>query len=108
MAHNEWSVRVRTSKFALGGSYSVLVFLGDVPEDPSAWFKSTSYAGAHYVFSSGGGSGEGSDTLTQGFVSLDTSLAARSDLDPNNPKVVVPYLVNNVHWRVQKVSSKQG
>ena len=33
-----WTVRIRVKKFELGGSLSILVFLGDVPNDPNQWF----------------------------------------------------------------------
>jgi tyrosinase len=33
----EWTARIECNKFELGGSYSVLIFLGHVPDDPQEW-----------------------------------------------------------------------
>jgi tyrosinase len=37
-------------KFELGHSYRVLIFLGDVPDDPEHWRTSSSFVGTHAVF----------------------------------------------------------
>ncbi|KAG8940486.1 hypothetical protein FRC03_005440 [Tulasnella sp. 419] len=46
----EWSARVRCKERALGGSYSVLIFIGSVPDNEEEWRVSPSLAGVHRVF----------------------------------------------------------
>jgi tyrosinase len=45
----EWAARVECKKFELCCSYSVLIFLGDVPDDPEEWQVNPNYVGSHYA-----------------------------------------------------------
>src|SRR6202042_2657493 len=42
---DEWSVSVKCKKFELGGSFSVFIFLGEVPADPKQWLTDPAFAG---------------------------------------------------------------
>jgi tyrosinase len=105
---NDWSCRIHCKKYELSGSYWVLIFLGEVPEDPSKWRTSPNFVGGHYNFvnSAAGNCAncrEQAGLVTEGFVHLNTAIASRSGLSSYDPSVVSPYLKENLHWRVQTV-----
>ncbi|KIO32775.1 hypothetical protein M407DRAFT_241253 [Tulasnella calospora MUT 4182] len=102
----DWTVRIRINKYELDGSFSVLVFLGDIPDDPAEWRSSPNYVGAHRAFVSGGyGDHRGDpDAITEGFVHLNSTIAAKSGLSSFDPKEVVPYLKRELGWRIQKAN----
>jgi hypothetical protein len=102
-AHLEWSARVRCNKYELGGSFSVLFFLVNVPDDPDEWFMSPHFAGSFEAFVASDTRSQ-SDHNIQGFVNLDDGLLKHSGQDTLEPNVVVPFLTNNLHWRIQKVN----
>lgn len=110
----EWLVNIKAEKHALGGSYSVGVFLGAADEfEPALWEFSPHYVGAFAPF------GQGAETScakcqdaqrdnlnVTGQIPLTLALMERylvnilPDLDP---QTVTRYLVENLHWRVRKV-----
>lgn len=107
----EWVARVRCSEHALGGSYSVLIFLGPVPDFPDDWQASPYLVGMHgvYTYSSGGyGSvkedkaGDEEDDEVEGFVELDDALL-RSGVPSLREADVAPYLHDHLDWRIQTV-----
>ncbi|TFY66267.1 hypothetical protein EVG20_g4820 [Dentipellis fragilis] len=49
----DWTARVHVAQYAVGGSFSVLLFLGDVPSDPGEWHTSSNFVGAHHAFVNG-------------------------------------------------------
>ncbi|KAG8930243.1 hypothetical protein FRC01_003111 [Tulasnella sp. 417] len=100
----DWTIRIRVNKFELNGSFSVLIFLGDIPDDPAEWMSSPSYVGAHRAFSGGYGSPDDPDAITEGFVHLNSAIAEKSGLSSFDPKEVVPYLKRQLGWRIQKAS----
>jgi len=100
----DWRVRILTPKYKLGGSYSVLVFLGGVPEQVSEWRNSEELVGSVEVFAnSAAGACENCrnhpDLTYEGVVYLNHVLA-RSSLQSFEPQVISPYLKDNLHWRV--------
>jgi tyrosinase len=97
---HDWTCRIHCKKHELGGSYWVVIFLGEVPDDPKQWRTCPSFVGGHYVFVS---SGQRGDTLTEGFVHLNNAIASRSGLSSFEPNVVVPYLQDNLEWRIEAV-----
>jgi Tyosinase C-terminal domain len=102
----DWTVRIHFKSHELGQSFSVLIFLGDVPDDPSQWMKAPSYVGSHVAFVSSAAEQYGnsqSDTVSEGFVHLNSVLARRSGLPSFEPHVVSPYLRENLHWRIKAV-----
>lgn len=101
-AQTQWSARIRCKEHALGGSYSVLLFLGPVPASPDEWMTAPSFAGTFDCFTSSGPIPDGQkDKEVQGFVDLSVGLSY--DLPELTAERVVPYLRQNLHWRVQKV-----
>lgn len=95
-------------KNELGSSFLVLIFIGEVPEDPTEWRTSPSYTGSHAAFVNSAAElcencRDQQDIVIEGFVHLDRAITARSGLELLDPSVVEPYLKRNLHWRVQKV-----
>lgn len=105
----DWSVRIQSKKFQLGGSYSILIFIGSVPEDPKEWRESTSYVGSDEVFANSAAGHcancvQNADMVVEGYVHLNQALA-RAGLTSLDPDVVAPYLKDNLSWRVYQVCS---
>jgi len=103
---HDWACRIHCKKFELSGSYWVLIFLGQVPDDPSQWRSCPSFVGGHYVFVNSSADQyanyrEQADVVSEGFVHLNKAIASRSGLTSFEPSVVSPYLKDNLHWRVQ-------
>ncbi len=106
----DWTARVHARKFELGHSYSVLIFLGEVPGDEEHWRTCPSFIGAHCAFVNGhsdqcANCREQSELVAEGFVHLNEAIAKYSGLSSYEPSVVTPYLKKNLHWRVQSVRS---
>ncbi|KAG8876840.1 hypothetical protein FRB97_003840 [Tulasnella sp. 331] len=106
----DWVARIQTKKYELGGSFSVVIFIGDFPEDPRQWRTSRAYVGAHHAFVNSNASRcencrNQQEIVSEGFVHLDEWLAAHSGLGSFEPHVVEPYLKQNLHWRIQKGGS---
>jgi tyrosinase len=95
------------NKYELGHSYILLVFLGNVPDDPEQWRTSPSFVGSHaaFVHAQGANYGDQAGSVIEGFVHLNKDIAAKSGLSSFEPSVVAPYLKDNLHWRVQSVRS---
>ena len=106
----DWTARIHFKKYELGQSFAVLLFLGEVPTDPSQWRASPSFVGAHVAFVNSaadqcGNCREQADLVAEGFVHLNKAIAKSSGLSSFEPAVVTPYLRDNLHWRVQAVRS---
>jgi len=104
----DWTARIEFKKYELGSSFSVLLFLGPVPENPLEWRLSSNYVGANHAFVN---SATGhcancrnqEDIVQEGFVHLNNAIAQHSGLGSLEPDAVEPYLIDSLHWRVQKV-----
>jgi tyrosinase len=104
----DWTVRIHFKKYELNGSFAVLIFLGEVPNDPSRWRTAPTFVGSHHAFVNSAASQcdncrEQADLVVEGFVHLNSAIAERSGLSSFDPSVVIPYLQQNLHWRVQAV-----
>lgn len=103
----DWTARVRCKKYEVGSSFSVYIFIGDVPEDPKKWRTSPSMVGAHKAFVNSVAERcenckNQADVYTEGFVHLDSALVRQSAVKSLDVATVEPYLKQNLHWRVQK------
>ncbi|KAF8148054.1 tyrosinase [Crassisporium funariophilum] len=103
----DWTARIEFQKYELGCSFSVLLFLGQVPEDPEDWLVSPNFIGAHHAFvnSTAGQCANcrnQGNLVGEGFVHLDNGISLHSGLTSLDPSVVEPYLTEALHWRVQK------
>ncbi|KAG9042400.1 hypothetical protein FS837_010910 [Tulasnella sp. UAMH 9824] len=106
----DWTARIHVNKYAAGCSFSVLIFLGPVPEDLAQWCTSESYVGAQHVFTNSQAEQcencrNTAEAQIEGFVHLNNAIAARSGLDSFDPEVVEPYLKENLAWRILKVGT---
>ena len=106
----DWAARIHSKKFELGHGYSILVFLGEVPNDEQHWRTCPSFVGAHCAFVNSSteqcaNCREQEELVVEGFVHLNEGIAKHSGLSSYEPSVVAPYLKNNLHWRVQSVRS---
>jgi len=99
----EWTARIQSGQYELGSTYSVILFLGPVPDNPREWEVSPNFAGSHYVLANRDGGGRG-DVLVEGFIPLDRAIVKHSGLNSLDPDVVVPYLTRDLSWRVLKVN----
>jgi len=108
---DEWSVSVKCKKFELGGSFSVFIFLGEVPADPKQWLTDPAFAGTFDVFANEtpeecGNCIDRADQILHGFVYVNDAILKRSGKDSLDPRVVLPYLKSNLNWRVQKANGE--
>lgn len=102
----DWTVRVQVDKFALGGhTFNVLVFLGNVPSDPAQWRSATSFVGSVTAFATPLIS-SGRPGLIEGFVHLNHFIAEHSGLHSFDFDEVMPYLKENLSFRIQTVSRR--
>jgi tyrosinase len=105
----EWTARVEFKKYELGTSFSVLIFLGQVPEDPRGLRTSPNFVGGHHAFVNSAANTCANcvnqrDLVIEGFVHLNHGIVRHSGLGSLEPNVIIPYLTDNLHWVVQKVS----
>ena len=102
----EWTARIRCNECELGGSFSVLIFIGMVPDDPKQWGSSPSCVGIHdvYVGKTSRDNASQEEAEVEGFVALNEGLLKHYGVNELTPNVVVPFLKNELHWRVQNVS----
>ncbi|KAF5391307.1 hypothetical protein D9757_001938 [Collybiopsis confluens] len=107
----EWSARVHIKKYEVGGSFKVLFFLGNVPNEPREWITSPHFVGAFHGFVNStpgrcANCRRGQDVVLEGFVHLNEGIAKLSHLNSLDPHVMESYLKENLHWRVQKTSGE--
>jgi len=103
---HDWTVRVHFKKYELSQSFAVLIFLGAVPDDASQWRTSASFVGSHVAFVNSAADQcancrDQADVVSEGFVHLNSTIANRSGLSSYEPNVVIPYLRDGLHWRIQ-------
>jgi tyrosinase len=111
----EWLVNIKAERHAMGGKFSVHVFLDAVQEnDVALWPLSPHHVGSFVPF------GQTSDTMCENCkdqqeahleitsqIPLTIALVERylaQIIDNLREDVVVPYLTKNLHWRVESVS----
>ncbi|KAI0667738.1 tyrosinase [Trametes maxima] len=99
----EWAVRIQVKHYELGGSFSVLLYLGAVPENPDEAWTSPNYVGAHHAFVNGvpeqcSNCTDQADLVIEGFVHLNEAIAKHSRLGSFEPNVVKPYLSKELNW----------
>ncbi|KAI0257589.1 hypothetical protein BJV78DRAFT_1349425 [Lactifluus subvellereus] len=86
---HDWTVRIRFNKHELGEGFMVLIFLGEVPDDAPQWRTCP----CQY--------GNPREQVSEGFVHLNSPIADRTGLSSYEPNVVIPYLRDNLNWRIQ-------
>jgi tyrosinase len=109
----DWTARIEFKKYELGTSFSVLIFLGQIPENPREWRISPNYVGGHHAFvnsaaSSCANCSNQQDLVIEGFVHLNHAIVQHSGLGSLEPNVIKPYLTQNLHWKVQKSNGEEA
>lgn len=104
----DWTARIAFKKYEFGSSFSVLLFIGGVPENPEEWHVSPHFVGAHHAFVNSvaghcANCRNQGDIVVEGFVHLTQYILRHAGLPSLEPGIVEPYLTNQLHWRVQKV-----
>lgn len=115
----DWTVRVNVDQYAVGTSFSVLLFLGPVLPDPETWQigECDTFVGGVSAFVNCSSElcenckrqrDEG--IIIEGFIHLNRSIARMApELGTLEPDAVKPWLKERLRWRVQKVSrARQG
>lgn len=108
--HLSWTARIHIKKYELCGSFSVLFFIGEVPENPADWYSCPSFAGAHGAFVNSATEGcancarqQEADVDIEAFVHLNNTLARILPNGSYDEEVVEPVLKEKLQWRVRKV-----
>jgi len=102
---NNWTARVRCKKFELGRTFSVLLFLGEVPEDHNIWKTCENIVGIHHVFVNAAAEdcencSRTIEKINEGFVHLNMEiLRKKPEYAKFEHDAVKPYLTENLHWR---------
>ncbi|KAK5135710.1 hypothetical protein LTR08_004696 [Meristemomyces frigidus] len=112
--YRQYLANIMSQKFALNGSYAIYVFMGDFDDTPSAWALSPNLVGTHAVFATLSGADAtdspqlrrrkiGSPLQVTGTMPLTSMLLAKveaGELPCMDLETVVPYLTDNLEWRV--------
>jgi len=105
----DWFIRIRVKKFQLAQSFTILIFLGPVPEDAADYRTSDSFIGSHSEFVNSdpehcANCKDSANLITEGFIDLDDSLE-RLGQGEKTEEEIEKYIHDQIHWRIQKVSS---
>ncbi|KAM6499867.1 hypothetical protein JOM56_005375 [Amanita muscaria] len=104
--HN-WTARIRVKKFQFGSTFSVLIFLGDVPPQHTQWKSSDNLVGTHHVYATSLPPGGDSGIINEGFIHLNLAiLRKREDEAKFDPGEIKPYLRENLNWRTADLRSE--
>ncbi|KAF9444741.1 polyphenol oxidase [Macrolepiota fuliginosa MF-IS2] len=101
--YSDWTARIAFNRRELGRSFSVLLFIGDAPEDPKEWLTCQNLVGAHHAFVHNMGdcpSCPGGDLTEEGFVHMNSWIAEHSVLGSFELSVIGPFLKQGLQWRV--------
>lgn len=106
----DWTARVKVKKFEIGTSFSILFFLGSVPENPKEYLVSPNLVGAHHEFVNSSSERCANckvqeDVVDEGFVHLDGGILDLGNLFTLDPDKVEPYLKKELHWRAVGLDS---
>jgi len=100
----DWVVNATYNPYDLNGSFSIIFFLGSVPSDPKTWLLAPNNIGVVYAYvdraPSGRRAGGRENVRHQGSVELTEAIGKHSTLTRLAPEGVVPYLTENLSWRV--------
>jgi tyrosinase len=109
----DWFAHVEFRKYELGCSFSLLFFLGEVPENPKLWSTSPNFVNSCQVFVNSA-SGRCAncrnkvELLEEGYVRLNRGIDRKLKQKVFDPAKVEEYLKDNkiLHWRVQKTNGE--
>lgn len=103
---HRWIARIRCNEYELEESFSVLLFVGEAPDNPAHWRRSPTYIGGYATYNGEYGFDADGEHKVEGFVELNEALLKIPNLRSGSlePRVVVPYLKNDLTWRVETAS----
>lgn len=101
------TVRIRGQSRTVGTPYRVSVYLGNPPASSSDWNATDDYVGSHFEFVNSNqeeceNCRENPNAVTEGFVSLVSTLQSRGLYDQDDAKID-DYLKKNLQWRIRTV-----
>lgn len=104
----DWTAHVKVKKFEIGTSFSILFFLGSVPENPEEYLISPNLVGAHHEFVNSSSERCANckvqeDVVDEGFVHLDRGILELGNLFSLDSDKVEPYLKKELRWRAVRV-----
>jgi len=76
------------------GGFSVFIFLGDVPPNPSQWLNDPAFAGVFDVY----------DSAPRDLANLNSAVLGRSRQGSLEPEAIVPFLKQDLNWAVQTLA----
>ncbi|KIP02309.1 hypothetical protein PHLGIDRAFT_130799 [Phlebiopsis gigantea 11061_1 CR5-6] len=110
-AYLDWTARVHVKKYEIGGSFSILLFVGEVPANPEEWHASPSFAGSYSGFVNSATehcancrNQRAAGVVLEGFVHLNNAI--KKKVSSFAVDVVEPLLQEQLHWRILKVSGE--
>lgn len=120
--HREYLANIVSQKFALNGSFAVYIFMGEFDDTALAWPLSPNLVGTHAVFAALSSADaannpqvrrrqDGSPIPVTGTMPLTSMLLAKveaGELSCMDPDTVVPYLKDNLGWRIGMVCQPLG
>lgn len=107
--YREWIANLRVNKHAMGGSFNIYLFIGEVPSDPSSWPVASSLVGTLGVFAHKGAHGHrgvhshsssrkvtGTIPMTSALMNMVTS----GNISSLHTGDVEPFLRSNLEFRI--------
>ncbi|KAI1466640.1 Di-copper centre-containing protein [Daldinia caldariorum] len=107
--YREWIANIRVNKQAMGGSFSIHLFLGDVPPDPSLWPVAPNLVGTHGIFAHKSVHGHVSDRMVTGTIPITSALmhmVASGKVPSLHAEDAEPFLRSNLQVRVSLANGK--
>lgn len=101
--YREWLANIRVTKHAMGGSFSIHLFLGEVPFDPSMWLVASSLVGTLGVFAHKGAHGMAPSRKVAGTIPITSALmymVASGNVSSLHANDIEPFLKSNLELRV--------
>jgi tyrosinase len=92
----EWFVETSVNRWALGTTFTIFVFLGDLPKDPKDYALASNLAGISTALASNQPIGSMPVALTYGEIALRQSLDKAGVASED----IASYLTNNLQWNV--------
>ena len=108
--YNDWTARIEFKKYELLTSFTMIFFVGEVPDDPQSWLVSPNLVGTYHAFVNSAARRcancrDQTDLVVEGFVHLNRGIERLSKLPNFESGRVAQYLQDpsNLKWRVQRV-----
>jgi len=105
----DWVANATYNPYDLNDNFSIIFFLGSVPSDPKTWLLAPNNIGvvSTYVDRAPSGRREGDsrpNVRHEGSLDLTGAIVKHSSWMRLSPESVIPYLTQNLSWRVLMVS----